>query len=139
MESDVIKARLNVLQDWVHELAVKVPMGSVLREFLLESEAYLNRAKTIFEPVERKEPHVKSSTIKSYGYNAVAKVLEVEFQNESIYRYYAVSQSNVDLLDTAESLGLTFTRVIRSNKSFPYEKIKDAKPKVSQTQYEGML
>jgi hypothetical protein len=127
METDVIKAKVQVLQGWVKELEEGVPVGSVLREFLLEAKANLSNAESIFSPVVRNE--VESTTIKSFGYNAVAKVLEVEFKNESIYRYYKVPQPAVTLLEQADSVGRVFSQVIKSNANLPYEKIKDAKPK----------
>lgn len=137
MESDVVKGKVDALTEWVNDLATAVPVGSLLREFLLEAKAKLQQAKTVFEPVERKE--VQSTTIKSFGYNPAARVLEVEFKNESVYRYYKVSQIAVTTLEQADSIGKVFSQVIKSNTDLPYEKIKDAKPKVSQTQYEGML
>jgi KTSC domain len=127
MEAEEIQRKLRSLKGWVKELEDIVPQGSILREFLLEAKADLSNAETIFAPVQRKE--VQSTTLKSFGYNPDAKVLEVEFNNESIYRYYKVPYAAITQLEQADSVGKVFSQVIRSNNNLPYEKIKDAKPK----------
>ena len=56
---------------------------------------------------------VESSNIESIGYDSNSKILEIEFNNYSIYRYYEVAEDVYDELMAAESKG-----------SYLYQKIK---------------
>ena len=48
---------------------------------------------------------VVSSNIKSIGYDSNSKILEVEFTNMSVYRYYEVPEDVYEELMAAESKG----------------------------------
>ena len=56
---------------------------------------------------------VVSSNIESIGYDSNSKILEVEFTNMSVYRYYEVPEDVYEELMAAESKG-----------SYLYQKIK---------------
>ena len=49
--------------------------------------------------------NVVSSNIRSIGYDAIAMVLEVEFNNGAVYQYYNVPQYIYDGLMAADSHG----------------------------------
>lgn len=66
---------------------------------------------------------VKSSTIKSIGYNYSFKELEVEFIRGAIYRYQDVDSNVVCNLLFAESIGQYFNKNVAKN--FKYEKVED--------------
>lgn len=68
---------------------------------------------------------VESSQIKSVGYNATLRVLEVEFKGGSIYQYYNVDAPiHADFMK-AESKGKYFGAVIKNNPTaFPYVKMR---------------
>lgn len=53
--------------------------------------------------IERKE--VQSSNIKSVGYNADSKKLEVEFTNGSIYQYFSVPDEVYEEFSKSASMG----------------------------------
>lgn len=59
--------------------------------------------------------HVKSSSLRSIGYDETSSVLEVEFMNGHVYRYDAVPKSKVDALLSAGSLGAYFNAHIREH------------------------
>ncbi len=71
---------------------------------------------------------VKSSQIKSIGYDPETQTLEVEFKLKSgemsLYRYYDVPELIYNLLMSTESKGLFFFKEIRG--AFKYEKIPTA-------------
>ena len=48
---------------------------------------------------------VVSSNIESIGYDSNSKILEVEFTNMSVYRYYEVPEDVYEELMAAESKG----------------------------------
>jgi KTSC domain len=54
---------------------------------------------------------VASSTLKSIGY--ADGILEVEFPNGSVYRYFGVSKETVAALMASESKGQHFVKFIR--------------------------
>ncbi|NKF21536.1 KTSC domain-containing protein [Solimonas marina] len=56
---------------------------------------------------------VTSSNLKSVGYDASAKVLEVEFTNGSVYQYDGVPSETYSALLGAESIGKAFGTLIR--------------------------
>ncbi len=52
-----------------------------------------------------KRVNVESSSVKSIGYDAKQRVLEVEFKNESVYAYYEVAEHIYKELINADSHG----------------------------------
>ena len=64
---------------------------------------------------------VSSSNLRSVGYNGPAMVLEVEFRNGSVYRYFAVPLATYEGLVRAESKGRYFNQNILPR--FPYQRI----------------
>ncbi len=62
-------------------------------------------------PIERSP--VKSSHLKSVGYNEKAQELEIEFQSGEIYRYFKVPPVVFEELNSAESKGKYFNSRIR--------------------------
>lgn len=61
--------------------------------------------------MERKQ--VKSSNLKSVGFDGQNKVLEIEFWKGSIYQYFKVPQQIYDELMKASSLGTYHHRKIK--------------------------
>lgn len=66
--------------------------------------------------------YVVSSNLKSIGYDPESKILEIEFQNGSVYQYYGVPRSLYEGLMGASSHGKYFHQYIKDN--FPYQKVK---------------
>ena len=64
---------------------------------------------------------VESSNIESIGYDSNSKILEIEFNNYSIYRYYEVAEDVYDELMAAPSKGKYLIAKIRDR--YRYEKI----------------
>jgi len=64
---------------------------------------------------------VKSSQIKSIGYDREKKVLEVEFNSGSVYHYAGVEPEVHASLMASESIGKHFHANIRN--SFPFHKL----------------
>ena len=64
-----------------------------------------------------REP-VESSTLASVGYSKQTSTLELEFKTGSVYRYFAVPASVIELLMKAESKGAFFHKSIKD--SYPY-------------------
>ena len=56
---------------------------------------------------------VSSSSVASIGYDPVAAVLEIEFQNGRIYQYFHVPPQAHRLLLQADSIGEFVNRVIK--------------------------
>ena len=56
---------------------------------------------------------VVSSNIESIGYDSNSKILEVEFTNMSVYRYYEVPEDVYEELMAAESKGSYLHREIK--------------------------
>ena len=56
---------------------------------------------------------VESSSIAAIGYLEPAAILEVEFRNGSVYRYFEVPPSAYRALGDADSIGRHFNREIR--------------------------
>ncbi len=65
--------------------------------------------------------HVKSSNIKSIGYEESIKTLEIEFKNGSVYQYSRVPEDIYRKLINAPSHGKYFLRFIRDK--FPTERM----------------
>lgn len=57
---------------------------------------------------------VKSSNIKSVGYDATRRALEIEFQSGQIHEYANVPPEKHQALIKAKSVGQFFHRAIRS-------------------------
>ena len=68
-----------------------------------------------------KRIEIKSSSIKSIGYNIIFKVLEIEFTRGAIYHYYEVPANIVIELIFADSIGKYFHQCIENN--YKYEKM----------------
>lgn len=66
---------------------------------------------------------VKSSNIKSIGYDADTETLEVAFNSGSVYRYFNVPAQLHKRLMSAESKGGFFNINIKNNSSYPYRKV----------------
>ncbi len=64
---------------------------------------------------------VRSSTIKSVGYDETARILEIEFLNGGIYQYSAVPQGIFDSLMGAPSKGKWFSANIKDR--YPTRKL----------------
>jgi hypothetical protein len=58
---------------------------------------------------------VKSSNIKSVGYDATTKTLEVEFTSGGVHQYSGVSAAKHAALIKAKSVGSYFHREIRDS------------------------
>lgn len=65
---------------------------------------------------------VSSSNIASIGYDAVQSILEVEFLNGAVYRYYDVPEVVYNGLMAADSHGKYFNAYIKWG-PYRYEKI----------------
>jgi hypothetical protein len=57
---------------------------------------------------------VQSSNLASVGYDSNEMILEIEFNNNSIYQYYDVPQQEYDGLMAAGSHGQYFNQHIRN-------------------------
>lgn len=64
---------------------------------------------------------VRSSNLRSVGYDAVTKVLEVEFMSSGVYQYSGVPVHVYHSLMTAISHGEYFSSHIRN--VYPYRKV----------------
>lgn len=60
-----------------------------------------------------KRQPVKSSVMKSIGYDRASRVLEIEFHNDRLYRYFVVPHSVYRELMDAASQGKFFNERIR--------------------------
>lgn len=69
--------------------------------------------------MERKP--VKSSNIRSVGYDPAAKRMEIEFTNGGIYHYDGVTQEAHDDLVNAESVGRHFGAHVRGK--YPHKQV----------------
>ncbi len=68
-----------------------------------------------------KRQPVTSSNIKSVGYDAASKLLELEFHSGGVYQYFNVPETTHNGLVKAESHGSYFHRNIRDK--YRYRKI----------------
>jgi hypothetical protein len=66
---------------------------------------------------------VSSSNLRSVGYDAEARMLEVEFLNGGLYRYSGVPASVHAGLMSASSLGTYFDRYVKKA-GYPFVKIR---------------
>jgi hypothetical protein len=65
---------------------------------------------------------VVSSNVASVGYDPQTRILEIEFLNRSIYRYYSVPQSEYHALMRAPSVGHYFDANIKKG-GYRYTKV----------------
>jgi len=65
---------------------------------------------------------VSSSNLKSIGYDADTRILEIEFQTGAVYRYFQVPESEYRGLMNAASHGKYFHANIRNR--YRYEKVR---------------
>ena len=68
----------------------------------------------------RRKP-VDSSTMRSVGYEAKSRILEIEFDSGAVYQYIGVPTRTHRELLTAESKGRYFNSEIRD--SYPYVQV----------------
>lgn len=61
---------------------------------------------------------VDSTTLRTVGYDAGRQILQLEFQNRSIYQYFEVPATIYQELIQAPSKGAYFNRSIRSRFDF---------------------
>jgi KTSC domain len=61
---------------------------------------------------------VDSTTLRTVGYDAERKLLQIEFQNRSIYQYFEVPATLYEELMQASSKGAYFNRSIRPRFDF---------------------
>ena len=61
---------------------------------------------------------VDSTTLRSVGYDAERLLLQIEFQNHSLYQYFNVPATAYEELLHASSKGACFNRTIRSRFDF---------------------
>jgi len=57
---------------------------------------------------------VKSSTIRSIGYNYDSQTLEIEFNSGGVYQYYNVPESVYNALMSSQSHGSFFHQYIKN-------------------------
>jgi hypothetical protein len=69
-----------------------------------------------------KRTRVSSSCLKSVGYDGVAKILEVEFVDGRLYRYFSVPQFRYSELMQASSHGSYYSRHIKEE-GYAYEEV----------------
>lgn len=65
---------------------------------------------------------VESSAIASIGYDERTAVLEIEFVEGGVYRYYAVRPSVHRALMEADSIGRAFLELVRDR--YPTERVR---------------
>ena len=64
---------------------------------------------------------VTSASLAAVGFDSATQTLEVEFQNERIYRYYGVPYAVFADLEQADSKGRFFNSQIRNR--YPYVRV----------------
>lgn len=64
-----------------------------------------------------------SKMLEAYGYEAATQILAVRFGPSKIYHYQGVPQDVYDQLRNAESVGITFAKLIRGQ--YPHEVVLD--------------
>ena len=65
-----------------------------------------------------------STTLRAVGYDAERQLLQIEFQNRSIYQYFEVPPTVYEELMEAQSKGAYFNRIIRPR--FDHSRVKAA-------------
>jgi hypothetical protein len=79
---------------------------------------------------------VKSSNIKSIGYDEVTKTLEVEFTNRGVYQYKEVPKDIYEGFSKAESIGKYFAKNVKA-KGFTYLKLLTKEQILDEIDYEN--
>lgn len=69
--------------------------------------------------------NIESSNLESIGYNSELKTMYISFKNNTMYKYYKVSESLFDSFSKAESKGKYAHKYIYKN--YDYSKIDDGK------------
>ena len=69
---------------------------------------------------------VESRNIASIGYHTELRVLEIEFHNGALYRYFGVPLATFEALHKAASKGHYFSQSIRGR--FEYHRLADINP-----------
>lgn len=69
---------------------------------------------------------VESRNIASIGFHAELRVLEIEFRNRALYRYFEVPHAIFEGMQKAESKGRYFSQRIRGR--FAYHRLLDVNP-----------
>jgi len=69
-----------------------------------------------------KRERVSSTSVRSIGYDAGTKILEVELRNNGIYQYFGVPPRVFDDLRNAASVGRYYSKFVRDE--YEYRKIK---------------
>lgn len=70
--------------------------------------------------------NIKSSNIKSYGYDPNSQILEVEFNNGGLFHYLNIDQKAVNEFENAESKGNYLHSCIKGK--FVCKKVSPDKP-----------
>ena len=65
--------------------------------------------------------YVESSVIRSVGYERETATLEIEFNSDKVYRYFAVPHAVYEGLVSAESVGAYFNEKVRDR--YPEERV----------------
>jgi KTSC domain-containing protein len=65
---------------------------------------------------------VDSTTLRTIGYDAERQLLQIEFQNHSIYQYFDVPEAVYEELIHSPSKGTYFNQCIRSEFDFVHVK-----------------
>jgi hypothetical protein len=87
-----------------------------------DNSVQIPRAKK-FTPATIQRTHVASSNLRSVGYDNSSRILEIEFTNGAVYRYYGVPQRiYVELMQT-HSHGEYFSAIIRDK--FQYQQVQN--------------
>jgi hypothetical protein len=66
---------------------------------------------------------VKSSNMKSIGYDSKKMLLEVEFNNGGIYQYHPVTEEAYIEMQNADSVGKWFWANVKNNKSIKFKEM----------------
>lgn len=67
---------------------------------------------------------VDSTTMRSVGYDAGSRILEIEFASGTVYQYLGVPEEKYERLLAAESKGRYFNSEIRD--SYPYVQVRQS-------------
>jgi hypothetical protein len=120
-----VKRRVDAMGELAQELADME--NQQLQQAGAEEVARLIGSDAAPEPEEKRMERtpVKSSQLKSVGYDAGLGVLEVEFANGDVYAYTSVSAETHAALMVAESVGKFFAAEIRWK--FPFSKVPQPK------------
>lgn len=71
-----------------------------------------------------KRTPVKSSNIKSIGYDSSKRLLEIEFNSGAVYQYHPIMEQIYNEMKSAPSVGTYFHTKIRNNDLVTTKQIK---------------